>query len=77
MSSNTQKANREKLLGRAEAAARFGLKPRSFRRIKARLIADGLQEVLVGRTKMYRSSSIDRMIARAAEKGTPLGEVTE
>ena len=74
MSSNTEKATGEKLLNRHEAAARFGLKTRSFRRIRASLIADGLQEVIVGKSKMYRSSSIDRMIARAAEKGTPLGK---
>ena len=76
MSSDTPKATGEKLLGRSEAAAKLGLKPRSFRRIKASLIANGLQEVLVGRTKMYRQASIDRMIARAAEKGLPLGKAS-
>lgn len=65
----------ERLVGRYETAARLNMKPRSFTRFKAALIANGLQEVVSGKRKMYRESSIDRLIARAAEKGTPLGKV--
>jgi hypothetical protein len=63
----------EQLLTKQQAAEQLGMKPRSFDRIKAHLIANkGLQEIRIGRSKKYRQASIDRMIARAAEKGTSL-----
>ncbi len=62
----------ERLIGRTETAARLNMKPRSFTRHKAKLIAQGLQEVQMGNSKSYREASIDRIIAKAAEKGIPL-----
>ncbi|MGH2272455.1 hypothetical protein ACQ9LF_11695 [Anaerohalosphaeraceae bacterium U12dextr] len=76
MSMEQSEANKkESLIGRYEVASRLGISYRSFVKLKARLIANGLQEVVVGHSKRYREVSVDRLIANAAEKGTPLGKV--
>lgn len=62
----------ERLLSRYQAAVRLGIKPSAFSGIKAGLIAKGLQEVRIGKSKRYREASIDRMIVTAAEKGMDL-----
>jgi hypothetical protein len=67
---------KECLLNRYEAANVLRISYRSFARIKPSLIANGLQEIRVGHSKMYRQASLDRLIVRAAEKGIPLGKAT-
>jgi hypothetical protein len=75
--SKEQKETHQKecLLSRFEAADTLGLSYRSFARIKPSLIANGLQEICVGHSKMYRQASLNRLIVRAAETGIPLGKV--
>ena len=63
---------KERLISRFEAAESLGLSYRSFVKIKPLLIANGLQEVIVVNSKKYREASINRVIARVAEKGIPL-----
>lgn len=57
----------EKLLTRKEAATRLGMSVRTFIRHKARLKAQGLQEVCVGGWPKFREASLDRLIKQAAE----------
>ena len=44
----------------------------TFYENEAVLKAKGLQEVRAGRKRLFRLASVDRMIARAAERGEPL-----
>lgn len=62
----------ERLLTRSEVAGRLGIRPRTFSRHKARLVAEGLQPVKVGLHDKFRESSLDRLIRDAAENGTAL-----
>ncbi|MHC4153719.1 MAG: helix-turn-helix domain-containing protein [Planctomycetota bacterium] len=62
----------ERLIRLNEAADRLGISRRSFYRLRARLVARGLQEVRVGCQRRYREQSLDRIIQDASEKGTSL-----
>lgn len=68
----------EQLLSQKAAAARLGICDRAFRNILPNLIAAGMQFVTIpGRGKIrpmtrYREASLDKMIARAADKETAL-----
>jgi hypothetical protein len=62
----------EQLLPKKEAAKRFGLRPRTFDLHRPRLIANGLQQVKVGKHMMFREGSIDVVIREAAEQGIAL-----
>lgn len=67
----------EQLLSQKAAAARLGINARTFQRKEAELIASGLQLVTIGGSvtkpiTRYRAASLDKMIARAADKETAL-----
>lgn len=62
----------ELLLSLNEAARRLGISRRQFYRLRARLIARGLQEIRVGQMPKYREQSLDRVIQRTAENGGAL-----
>ncbi|HEG44629.1 MAG TPA: DNA-binding protein [Phycisphaerales bacterium] len=59
----------EKLLTIDTIAKRLGVSRRTFYRLRARLMARGLQEVCVGKLRRYREASLDRVIQRLAETG--------
>lgn len=62
----------EQLLTAKEVAKKLGICYRSFNAWRPRLVAKGLQEVVVGRSRKFRQASLDILIARAAEQGVPL-----
>ena len=57
----------ERLLYAYQVADRLGISARQFCRLRFRLRAKGLQAVRVGEATKYRESSLDGLIARAAE----------
>ncbi|MBN2209833.1 MAG: hypothetical protein JW709_00410 [Sedimentisphaerales bacterium] len=63
----------EVLLDIKETSRRLGISRRKFGCLRARLIAQGLQEVAVGRQKKYRQVSLDQLIRQAAERNLSLG----
>ncbi len=62
----------EQLLTAKEVATRLGICYRTFNEYRPRLVAKGLQEVVVGRSRKFRQESLDRLIRRAAESGVSL-----
>ncbi len=63
-----QSVNPEQLLSAEEAARRFGISRRQFYRLLPELIAKGLEVRTVGqKRKLYRESSIDKLIAAGGE----------
>jgi len=62
----------EQLLTAKEVARKLGICYRSFNAWRPRLVAKGLQEVTVGRSRKFRQASLDGLIARAAEEGKAL-----
>ena len=62
----------EQLLTAKEAALRLGICYRTFNSYRPRLVAKGLQEVTVGRSRKFRQASLDRLIQQAAENGVAL-----
>ena len=62
----------EQLITAKQAALRLGICYRSFNSYRPRLVAKGLQEVRVGRSRKFRQASLDRLIEKAAENGVPL-----
>ena len=71
------KPGSDRLLRPADVAERLGISVSLFHYLRVRLLAAGLRAVQVpGRTgrqiTRYTSSSLDRMIRRAAEREAPL-----
>ena len=62
----------EQLLTAKEVATRLGICYRTFNEYRPRLVAKGLQEVTVGRSRKFRQASLDRLIQKAAESGVAL-----
>ena len=62
----------ERLLTAKEVATRLGICYRSFNSYRPRLVAKGLQEVVIGRSRKFRQESLDRLIQKAAESGVAL-----
>jgi len=62
----------EQLLTAKQAALRLGICYRSFNSYRPRLVAKGLQEVVVGRSRKFRQASLDKLIEKAAESGAAL-----
>lgn len=57
----------EQLLSPTDVYKKLRISRAKFYRIRAKLIANGLQVVKIEGSIKYRQSSLDRMIARAAE----------
>lgn len=62
----------EQLLTAKEVAMRLGVCYRTFNEYRPRLVAKGLQEVVIGRSRKFRQESLDRLIQKAAESGVGL-----
>ena len=62
----------EQLLTAKEVATRLGICYRSFNSYRPRLVAKGLQEVVVGRSRKFRQASLDKLIQKAAAEGIAL-----
>ena len=62
----------ERLLTAKEVAMRLGVCYRTFNAWRPRLVAKGLQEVFVGKSRKFRQASLDRLIQQAAESGVAL-----
>ncbi|HPD48661.1 MAG TPA: hypothetical protein P5279_17460 [Anaerohalosphaeraceae bacterium] len=62
----------EQLLTAKQAAKRLGVCYRYFNTLRPRLVAKGLQQVTVGRSRKFREASLDSLIQKAAEQGVPL-----
>lgn len=62
----------EQLLTAKEVAMRLGVCYRTFNAYRPRLVAKGLQEVVIGRSRKFRQESLDRLIQKAAESGVAL-----
>ncbi len=62
----------EQLLTAKEASRRLGICYRTFNEYRPRLVAKGLQEVFVGKSRKFRQASLDRLIKQAAESGVAL-----
>ncbi|MBN2138181.1 MAG: hypothetical protein JW720_10255 [Sedimentisphaerales bacterium] len=59
----------EKLLNSVEVARRLGVSLRHFYRLEADLIANhGLGRMVIGRTKKYTESSLERLIDNAVKR---------
>jgi predicted DNA-binding transcriptional regulator AlpA len=58
----------EQLLTPTEVAKKLRISRTKFYRIRARLIANGMQRVTIDGSIKYLESSLDRMIRKAAEK---------
>ena len=66
------RATGEQLLTLNELLAKLRIGRSTFYENQAALKANGLQEVLMGKGRRFREASVDRIIARAAERGEPL-----
>lgn len=68
----------ERLLSAKESASRLGISQAMFYRMLAKLRASGLKQVLLPSQrgnkplKRYSASSLEAMIARAAEREAPI-----
>lgn len=62
----------EQLLTMNQTAQRLGISRVTFWRNLPRLRAKGLQLVQLGKRKMFRAASLDKIIIKAAENETPL-----
>jgi predicted DNA-binding transcriptional regulator AlpA len=62
----------EQLLTQTDVTQRLHISKTTFYRMRYRLAAHGLQHVILGGMIRYRQSSLDRLIADAAEKRKPL-----
>ncbi len=62
----------EQLLTPTDVTKKLRISRSKFYNIRARLIARGMNKVVVGGSTKYLESSIDRMIIRAAENDQPL-----
>lgn len=62
-------AGDEELLTVRDVAGRLRVSVRQFYRLRAKLIARGLQEVTVGQQKRYRKASLNRLIQQAGVTG--------
>jgi len=58
----------EQLLSRDEAASRMGVCRPTFYKVLPRLKALGLQEIKIGRRRLFRESTLDKAIVRLAER---------
>lgn len=68
----------EKLLNSVEVAKRLRVSVRQFYRIEADLIANhGLGRTIIGRTKKYTASSLERLIRNAVEKEAVIKAASE
>ena len=67
-----EKMMAEQLLTAKQAATRLGVCYRTFNEYRPRLVAKGLQEVFVGKSRKFRQASLDRLIQKAAAEGTAL-----
>lgn len=59
----------EELLTIKEVATRLRISVRQFYRLRAKLIARGLQEVILGQHKRYRKASLNHLIQQAGVTG--------
>ncbi len=57
----------EQLLTAKQSAQRLGICYRTFNAWRPRLVAKGLQEVFVGKSRKFRQASLDKLIQQAAE----------
>ncbi len=71
-SQGEEKMMAEQLLTAKQAAMRLGVCYRTFNEYPSRLVAKGLQEVFVGKSRKFRQASLDRLIKQAAESGVAL-----
>jgi excisionase family DNA binding protein len=62
----------EQLITANEVAARLAISKRTLERKLASLQAGGLQTVRIGRNVRFRESSVNKLIRRAAERGSNL-----
>ncbi len=62
----------EQLLTAKEASRRLGICYRTFNAYRPRLVAKGLQEVFVGKSRKFRQASLDGLIQKAAAEGTAI-----
>ncbi len=62
----------EQLLTPTDVTKKLRISRTKFYNLRARLIARGMNRVIVGGNTKYLESSIDRMIIRAAENDQPL-----
>jgi predicted DNA-binding transcriptional regulator AlpA len=62
----------EQLLPPTDVARKLAISRTTFYRLRHRLLANGLQHVVIGGIVKYLESSIDRLIIDAAEQRKPL-----
>jgi predicted DNA-binding transcriptional regulator AlpA len=62
----------EQLLTQTDVTQRLSISKTTFYRMRQRLARLGLEHVILGGMIRYRQSSLDRMIADAAEQRKPL-----
>jgi predicted DNA-binding transcriptional regulator AlpA len=62
----------EQLLTPIDTAKKLAISRTTFYKLRYRLIANGLQYVVLGGIVKYRQSSLDRLIADAAEQKKPI-----
>ena len=62
----------EQLLTPQDAAKKLAISRRTFYRLRCRLLANGVQYVVINGIVKYLESSIDKLIADCAEQKKPL-----
>jgi hypothetical protein len=62
----------EQLLTPRDAARKLAIGRSTFYQLRQRLIANGMEYVVIGGIVKYRQSSIDKLIADAAERKKPI-----
>jgi hypothetical protein len=62
----------EQLLTPMDAARKLAIGRTTFYKLRHRLIANGMEYVVIGGIVKYRQSSLDKLIAVAAEQKKPL-----
>jgi predicted DNA-binding transcriptional regulator AlpA len=62
----------EQLLTPIQTAGKLAIGRSTFYRLRQRLIANGMEYVVIGGIVKYRQSSIDKLIADCAEQKKPL-----
>jgi predicted DNA-binding transcriptional regulator AlpA len=62
----------EQLIKQTDVAKRLAISMSTFNRMRMTLAEHGLEHIIIGNMIRYRQSSLDRLIADAAEKRNPI-----
>jgi len=74
MNASLAETTGERLISQSDAARRLNISFDKFQRIRKKLVAQGLECVLVSRKVKIVAGSVTKLIRKAVVKGTTIGE---